>query len=225
MMAKILVVEDEPEIVRNLENLLKIEHYTVETTDNGQDGLYMLETFLYDAAIIDWHLPKLSGVDLCRQYRATGGATPILMLTGKATIHDKKTGLDGGADDYLTKPFHVDEFMARVRALLRRSGRGAPTDKLVVGPLALDAVTHEVALGDTPLKLLPKEFAILELLMRSPGKVFAAEEIVTRVWKSDESGSAEAVRTHIKNLRKKLSAQAAGEKLETVHGVGYKLLP
>ncbi len=221
-MAKILVVEDDQEMSLMLSNCLMFEHYVVEAALNGTDGLYMLQCYTYDLAIVDWQLPGMTGIELCQKFRSGGGTTPILMLTGKTQVSDKATGLDSGADDYLVKPFHLQELTARVRALLRRAGASSTSNVLKAGDMSLDPTQHQVTVQGKDLQLIPKEFAILELLMRYPGKVFGAEEIVYRVWKADESGSPEAVRTHIKNLRKKLADMHAASTIETVHGVGYK---
>ncbi|MCC6980185.1 MAG: response regulator transcription factor [Candidatus Melainabacteria bacterium] len=223
-MAKVLVIEDEPDFSDLIGGWLKNENYTVETVDTGEDGLDRLKFYKYDIIILDWVLPGLSGVEVCRDYRNTGGTTPILMLTSKKHVDEKSQGLDAGADDYLTKPFELKELSARVRALLRRPSAFAGSI-LKVGTLALEPNSFKVKRGADIISLLPKEFALLEFLMRHPNQVFSAEAILDRVWASESEASPETIRTYIKRLRKKLDVEGQPSILATVHGVGYKLEP
>lgn len=223
-MAKVLVIEDEPDFSDLIGGWLKNENYTVETVDTGEDGLDRLKFYKYDIIILDWVLPGLSGVEVCRDYRNTGGTTPILMLTSKKHVDEKSQGLDAGADDYLTKPFELKELSARVRALLRRPSAFAGSI-LKVGTLALEPNSFKVKRGADEISLLPKEFALLEFLMRHPNQVFSAEAILDRVWASESEASPETIRTYIKRLRKKLDVEGQPSILATVHGVGYKLEP
>ncbi|HEY9788230.1 MAG TPA: response regulator transcription factor [Candidatus Obscuribacterales bacterium] len=221
-MARILIVEDDAAMADMLSNYLSFDQHSVETTDNGEDGLYLIESNSFDLAIIDWRLPKLNGVELCKRFRANGGTTMILMLTGRDSVAEKAQGLDAGADDYLTKPFHIDELTARVRALLRRLSGYSADNSLRAGNVKLNLTQHTVSVNEKSLDLIPKEFAILEMLMRYPGRVFTIDEIIMRVWKNEDAGSADAVRTHIKNIRKKISNVNESDPIETVHGIGYK---
>lgn len=223
-MAKVLVIEDEPDFSELIGSWLKNENYTVETVDTGEDGLDRLKFYKYDIIILDWVLPGLSGVEVCRDYRGTGGTTPILMLTSKKHVDEKSQGLDAGADDYLTKPFELKELSARVRALLRRPSAFAGSI-LKVGTLALEPNSFKVKRSGDEIALLPKEFALLEFLMRHPNQVFSAEAILDRVWASESEASPETIRTYIKRLRKKLDVEGQPSVLATVHGVGYKLEP
>ncbi|MBC7999202.1 MAG: response regulator transcription factor [Leptolyngbya sp.] len=223
-MAKVLVIEDEPDFSDLIGGWLKTEHHTVETVDNGEDGLDRLKFYKYDIIILDWVLPGLSGVEVCSNYRSTGGTTPILMLTSKKHVDEKSAGLDAGADDYLTKPFELKELSARVRALLRRPTAFSGSI-LQAGSLALEPNSFKVTRGGAEIALLPKEFALLEFLMRHPGQVFSAEAILDRVWTSESEASPETIRTYIKRLRKKLDVEGQPSILGTVHGVGYKLDP
>lgn len=223
-MAKILLLEDDSKVADAVESALHSERHTVERTENGQDALTRATVSDYDLLILDWQVPDLSGVEVCQKFRAEGGTTPVLILTGKHLVSEKVTALDSGADDYLTKPFNISELMARVRALLRRRGGGYDTGHLVVGGLSLDAKSFTVLCEGHNVTLIPKEFAILELLMSYPGVVFSHEAIFRRLWKSDEATSPEIVRTHLKNLRKKIEASGAKSPIETVHGVGYKIV-
>lgn len=222
-MAKILLLEDDPEVGSSVEHALLAERYTVEWTTSGQDALSRARVSEYDLLILDWNVADLTGVDVCSQFRADGGKTPILMLTGKNLVSEKVTALDAGADDYLTKPFHINELTARVRALIRRAGGALQADVLRVGDLTLDPQTFSVTRGGRDISLIPKEFAVLELFMRYPGIVFSQDAIFRRLWKSDEDTSSDIVRTHIKNLRKKLETTGEPAPIQTVHGVGYKL--
>lgn len=223
-MAKVLVIEDEPDFSELIGSWLKTEHHTVETVDTGEDGLDRLKFYKYDIIILDWMLPGVSGVEVCRDYRSTGGTTPILMLTSKKHVDEKSQGLDAGADDYLTKPFELKELSARVRALLRRPSAFSGSI-LKAGALALEPNSFKVRRGEEEISLLPKEFALLEFLMRHPNQVFSAEAILDRVWASESEASPETIRTYIKRLRKKLDVEGQPSILATVHGVGYKLEP
>src|SRR5262249_466480 len=157
----------------------------------------------YDMVVLDVNLPKLSGLDVCKQFRESGGSTPILMLTGKDAIDDKERGLDAGADDYLTKPFHLKELSASVRALLRRPNTFTG-DVLRSGDLILETSTFRVSRDGEDIQLSQQEFALLEFLMRNANQVFSPEALLDRVWKSSSDVSPAAIRTHIKMLRKKL---------------------
>jgi DNA-binding response OmpR family regulator len=221
-MAKILIVEDDTDISTIVSRWLKHENHLVEISKDGEDASVKLKLNQYDLIILDWMLPKVTGVELCQKFRANGGTTPILLLTAKSTIENKETGLDSGADDYLTKPFDLKELSARVRALLRRSG--SLTSKILkIGDLSLDAEMHQVTLADNPIVLNPKEFALLEFLMRHPNQIFSGEALLSRVWQSDAMASSDTVRAHIKNLRKKIDQPGKTSPISTVHGLGYKM--
>ncbi len=222
-MARVLIVEDDPAMSDVLNNYMQFEQHQVECASNGADGLQLLQGNSFDLAIVDWTLPSLSGVELVRRYRSGGGKAMILMLTGRNAVQEKSLGLESGADDYLTKPFHTDELTARVRALLRRLSTYSSDDTLRCGELTLNLNQHTTTVNDAELNLIPKEFAVLEMLMRYPGRVFTLEEIIARIWENEEAGSIDAVRTHVKNLRKKISVATEHEYIETVHGIGYKV--
>lgn len=222
-MAKILIVEDDPELSGVLQDWLVSEHHVVDTVDDGTEADQLLRHYAFDLVVLDWDLPGMLGVEVCRQFRSRGGSTPILMLTGKGEIKDKTTGLDAGADDYLTKPFHPDELSARVRALLRRPAPVTATNELKAGDLVLEPGTYRVMRAGKDIRLLPKEFALLEFLMRHPNVVFSAEALIDRVWSSDSDASPDTVRTNIKRLRQKIDTEGQRPMIATVHGVGYKL--
>jgi len=220
-MAKILLLEDEPDFSVLVTALLASEHHTVESLAKGEEAVELLKTSEFDCLILDWNLPGISGLDVCKTFRERGGKTPILMLTARAHVDEKSAGLDAGADDYLTKPFELKELSARVRALLRRptqfSGRN-----LKVGQLEMDVNNYRVTRGEEVIQLLPKEFALLEFFMRHTNQVFSPETLIDRVWLAGEEASPETIRTYIKRLRKKLDLEGRPSLLSTVHGVGYK---
>jgi DNA-binding response OmpR family regulator len=222
---KVLIVEDDIPLAEMVANYLRFEHYLVEIVDNGDDALSHLEQNDYEIAVLDWNIPGLmNGLEVCKAYRARGGMTPILMLTGKGSIDEKTTGLDSGADDYLTKPFQVRELASRLRALLRRSSlTTSESSVLELGALKLDIDNYRVTFDAQEIKLIPKEFRLLEVLMRKPGRVFSADELIRKIWLANEEGSSDSVRTHIKNLRQKLTKSNCTCVVETVHGVGYRI--
>ncbi|HEY9713198.1 MAG TPA: response regulator transcription factor [Chroococcales cyanobacterium] len=221
-MAKILLVEDEPDFSILISEWLKNEHHVVELVENGDDAVDRLKFYKFDLVILDWMLPGKSGIEVCKSYRASGGTSPILLLTAKRHVDEKEQGLDAGADDYLTKPFEMKELSARIRALLRRP-TGFSGSILQVGSLSLEPTTFKVTRSGEEISLLPKEFALLEFMMRHPNQVFSAEALLDRVWSSDSEASPETIRTYIKRLRKKIDLEGHPSILSTVHGVGYKL--
>lgn len=223
-MAKVLLVEDDSELAEAVQRWLENEHHTVESVADGMEAHERLNIYKYDVLILDWELPGMSGVDVCKKYRANGGTAPILILTGKSTVSEKETGLDAGADDYLTKPFHMKEMAARVRALLRRTGRFNETT-LKVRDIVLEPGLYSVTRDGAEIRLLPKEFALLEFFMRHPGEVFSAEALLDRVWISESDVTPDAVVTCIKRLRKKIAIEDQPSLIRTIHGIGYKLQP
>jgi len=220
-MAKILLVEDEPDFSVLIASLLSADHHMVEAVQKGEDAIELLRMYQFDCLILDWNLPGISGLDVCKHFRDGGGKSPILMLTARNHVDEKSAGLDAGADDYLTKPFELKELSARVRALLRR-----PTNfsgkSLKVGGLEMDVSNYRVSRGSDIIQLLPKEFALLEFFMRHTNQVFSPETLIDRVWLAGEEASPETIRTYIKRLRKKLDREGEPSLFSTVHGVGYK---
>jgi DNA-binding response OmpR family regulator len=221
-MAKILLVEDDESTAEFVSSWLVDENHIVEHSANGAEGLDYSLLSDYDLILLDWDLPGMSGYEVLKALRAKGKKTPVIMLTGKSAINDKEAGLDGGADDYLTKPFDLRELSARVRAQLRRFGSQV-TNVLSCRSLVLDPEKYRATNGGADIDLLPKEFALLEFFMRNPDKVFSADAVMRRVWNSDSESTTSAFRTALMRLRKKLEAPP-GEKelIETVHGVGYR---
>lgn len=222
-MSKILLVEDELDLSNQIRDWLIREHYIVEAVENGDTAYHHLRVAKFDVIILDWQLPGMSGLEVCKKYRSTGGKTPVLMLTARSTVDDKEEGLDAGADDYLCKPFHLKELSARVRALLRRASSGQPASTLHLKDISLDPSARRVCKGEKEVKLEPKEFALLEFLMRNRNIVFSADALLDRVWESDTSVSPDSIRTYIKGLRKKLDTNGEPSIITTVHGLGYRL--
>lgn len=224
-MAKILIVEDDKQLSELIVDWLTGEKHTPEPVYEGTEGMDRLKFYKYDVVILDWELPGLSGPDICQQFRETGGQTPILMLTGKKEITDKATGLDSGADDYLTKPFHMVELSARIRALLRRGAGSSPKTVLSAGHVTLDPVSRKVTSSGNEISLQPKEYSLLEFLLRHPNQPFSAEAIMDRVWSSESDASPDTVRLQIMRLRQKIDVQGKESMVRTIHRVGYMLVP
>jgi len=222
---KILVVEDDELIAYTLTNFLTEQNYAVELANDGKTAWDLVETYEYDLILLDIVLPKLDGISLCKKIRSSGRRVPILLLTGRDSSHDKAIGLDAGADDYVVKPCDEEELVARVRALLRRGGVNSQP-VLEWRGLRLDPSSCEVTYQEDQLSLTPKEYALLELLMRNNRRVFSCGMILDHLWSYEDTPGEDAVRTHIKGLRMKLKAAGAPHDLvETVYGIGYRLKP
>lgn len=220
----ILVVEDEQRLAALLRRVLMEERHTVDVAYDGIAGLDLADSGTYDAVILDVMLPGLDGVRLCRQMREDGVQSPVLMLTARGTVEDRVAGLNVGADDYLVKPFAMEELLARVNALLRRRGRELDAStELRVGDLCLDLVRHEVRRGDRMIELTAKEFALLEYLMRHPGQVLTRTQITDHVWRYDLDALSNVVDTYIHYLRDKVDRGFGRALIKTVRGVGYKI--
>ncbi|MCY7283223.1 MAG: response regulator [Cyanobacteria bacterium CAN_BIN43] len=220
---KILLVDDDDFLGDLLTRSLAAYHYVVDTVKDGEMGWTYGSTFDYDLIVLDIMLPKLDGISLCRRFRAEGYTTPILLLTAQASSTAKVNGLDAGADDYVVKPFDVAELSARIRALLRRSSV-SPFPLLTWGDLLLNPSSCEVTYNAQPLTLTTKEYELLELFMRESQHVFSTDEILGRLWSSEEFPSGATVRSHIRRVRHKLViAGAPPDFIATVHGRGYFL--
>jgi DNA-binding response OmpR family regulator len=221
-MAKILLVEDDLEVCEVVSDWLVDEHYTIDVVNSGSEAIERLRFDKYDVLIFDWQLPDLTGIEICKRFRSKGGTTPVLMLTGKSEITDKETGLDAGADDYLTKPFHPRELSARVRALLRRS-TDLKQNVLSCGEIVLDPQGFKVTKNGAEVALLPKEFALLEFFLRHPNQVFSPEALLDRVWSAESEASPDTIRVHITKLRGKIDTDGQPSIIKTLHRQGYKL--
>lgn len=221
-MAKILVVEDDPDLLNLVSMALTSRGYQVQKCSGGDEALGMLRVYKFDLIILDWMMPDITGLDVCKQYRENGGKVPILMLTAKAKISDKEIGLDSGADDYLTKPFDNNELAARVRALLRRPPTMTGTT-MEFGHIKIDPASCKVFKSGEEIHVRPKVYDLLEFFMRHPGQVFTAEALLARVWMDEASASPDTIRTHIKLLRKSIKEQGKPDLIETIRGKGYML--
>ncbi|PSN17024.1 DNA-binding response regulator [filamentous cyanobacterium CCP5] len=220
---RILLVEDDRHLAASLCDALSAQQYVVDIAQDGEKAWEHLALIPYDLTLLDVTLPRLDGLSLCQRMRSHGLASPVLMLTARDTSQDKVTGLDAGADAYMVKPFDLEELMAQIRALLRRGQSPAPTI-LQWNGLRLNPDTYEVSYQDTPLRLTPKEFAILELLLRNGRRVLSRSFILESIWNLEEPPGEETVKAHLKVLRQKLRRTGAPKQLiETVHGLGYRL--
>jgi len=222
-MARILVIEDNADLADDIKRWLEGEQHKVDCLGDGVRALEYLKEYEYDAIVMDWSMPKLTGIEVLKQFRSTGGVTPVLMLTGRRDITDKEQGFEAGTDDYLTKPFELRELSLRIAALLRRPAL-PPSDQLTVGGLVLERKTRRVTKNGNEIKLMTKDFAILELLMTYPQKIFSAESLIERIW-SDDEASPEVVRKHINRIRTQIDNEGDQSLIRTVHGVGYALQP
>ena len=219
---RLLIIEDEKDLAENIKKGLVEEGFAVDISIDGEDGKFMIETEPYDLVILDIMLPKIDGITLCKEIRAKGIKIPILMLTAKSTLENKIEGFDGGADDYLTKPFDFVELKARVHALLRRAGN-IELPILEIADLKMDPQKHEVFRNSEKLDLTPKEFSILELLLKNKEKVVTRTMIVEHVWDYNFESMSNLVDVLIGTLRKKVDKKGMKKLIKTVYGVGFKL--
>jgi len=217
----ILVIEDEEKILNFLRRGLIYEGYRVEIAVDGTAGLASARDNPPDLVILDWMLPGIDGLEVCRRLRAASNV-PILMLTAKDAVSDRVQGLDAGADDYLVKPFALDEVLARLRALLRRAKPEAP-EILTFADLRLDTGTHQAYRGERPIELTAKEYELLELFLQHPRQVLTREVIYDRVWGYDFGGESNIIEVYVRYLRQKTEAEDEPRLLHTVRGVGYVL--
>ena len=222
---KILVVDDERAVRESLRRALELEGYEIELAEDGGQALERLaREDQPDAVILDVLMPGVDGLEVCRTLRSQGSRLPVLMLTARTQVEDRVEGLDAGADDYLTKPFALEELLARVRALLRRSGDdGASGDKLSFADLELDPGTREVTRGEERIELTRTEFSLLELFLRNPRQVLTRSVIFERVWGYDFGFASNSLDVYIGYLRRKTEASGKPRLIHTVRGVGYAL--
>jgi two-component system response regulator MprA len=218
---RVLVIEDEERIRQFLQRGLTFEGYRVETAADGPAGLTLARENAPDLVILDWMLPGMDGLEVCRRLRAAG-PVPVLMLTAKDSVSDRVLGLDAGADDYLIKPFSFDELLARLRALLRRAAPAQP-EVMRFADLTLDTGTRQAFRGDRAIELTAKEYELLELFMRHPRQVLTRELIYDRVWGYDFGGESNIIEVYVRYLRQKTEAGHEPRLLHTVRGVGYVL--
>ncbi|MEW6511352.1 MAG: response regulator transcription factor [Bacteroidota bacterium] len=219
---RILVVEDEKKVARFIQQGLQEEHYTVDTANDGEEGLRMARDTDYDLLILDLMMPKKDGLALTREYRGNGGTAPILMLTAKTATDDKVAGLDSGADDYLTKPFAFAELLARVRSLLRR-GVLEKSTVLSIADLELDTVSHKAKRAGKVIDLTTKEYALLEFFLRNKDRVLSRTIISEHIWDYNFDTGTNLIDVYINHLRGKIDTGRSAKLIHTVRGVGYVL--
>ena len=219
---RILITEDEKDLADALARGLRQKGYAADIAFDGEEALAMAEVNNYDLIILDLNLPKIDGVEVCQRIRAAGSPVGILMLTARSSLDDRVNGLDQGADDYLVKPFHFPELLARVRAILRREGE-TRQPILRIGDLVLDPNAVKGYFRGSEIVFTNKEFAILEYMMRNAGRVISQEELLEHVWNEDANMFTHTVKVHIKNIRSKLNTAGAGDLISTVKGRGYLL--
>lgn len=219
---RVLLIEDEQEIVQAIRRCLK-QSYIIDAAYNGKIGTHLAEVCQYDLILLDLNLPDTTGTEVCRAIRSHRVKTPILILTGQDTVDQKVATLDAGADDYLTKPFDLNELNARMRALLRRNPDTLLSNIITVSDLALDPIKRQVIRDGKAIKLRKKEFDLLEYMMRNQGKVLRRDMILEHVWDDENDAFTNIVDVHIKYLRDQIDKPFARPLIKTVHGIGYKL--
>jgi two-component system OmpR family response regulator len=218
----VLVVEDEVKMAALVRRGLSEEGLTVDVAESGEKAVGMVRASTYDAIVLDVILPGIDGFETCRRLRSGGVWTPVLMLTARGAMEDRVAGLDGGADDYLTKPFSFAELLARLRALVRRGEIERPSI-VEVGDLRLDPATHQVWRAEQEIELSAKELALLEVFMRRPGHVLSRSQILDQAWEYDFEHRSNVIEVYIRYLRRKIDVPFGVKSLETVRGAGYRL--
>jgi two-component system, OmpR family, response regulator MprA len=226
--ARLLIVDDDPELRHFLRTELELEGYACTEAATGQQALMQVRDGRWDLLLLDWSLPDFSGVELCRRLRGTDDGTPVLMLTARDDVKERVEALDAGADDYLTKPFSIEELLARVRARLRRNGtengaEGEAPQPLRLADLEVNPASHEVSRGGQPVALTGKEFELLLLLIRQPQQVHSRSAILDAVWGAHWVGDDNVLDVYVRALRRKLDRPGAASLIQTVRGVGFML--
>ncbi len=220
---RLLIVEDDPDLSGLLKKGLTQESHVVDVVSDGREGLDRAEDDIFEAVILDLMLPGMDGISIVSQMRRDGIKTPVLMLTARDALPDRLRGFDAGADDYLTKPFAFEELLARLKAITRRTGASPDDDKLTVGDLVMDLRAHEVTRAGDPIELSPKEYALLEYLMRNQGQALSRTLILERVWDYTFDSFANVVDATIRRLRRAIDDGREHQLIQTVRGVGYKI--
>jgi DNA-binding response OmpR family regulator len=220
---RVLIVEDNRRLNTSLKMSLVEDGYAVDSAYDGDEGQGLAEITPYDAIVLDIMLPKKDGLEVCRELRNQRINSPIIMLTARDTVEDRVAGLDSGADDYLVKPFAIQELLARLRALLRREADDK-TGQLTVGDLMLDPATHTVNRSDQPIDLTAKEFALLEYFMRNPNRLITREMAENHIWSYDFESTSNVVDVYVRRLRRKIDDPFENKLLETIRGAGYRLI-
>lgn len=221
---RVLVIEDEKKIASFIRKGLEAEGFVVEVSNRGDEGYTLATTRSYEVMVLDILLPGRDGLSILRSLRERRLPLPVILLTARSELNERLEGLNLGADDYLTKPFYIEELIARIHAVTRRAS-GATQGILGVGDLTMNLLTREVQRGGVALVLTPREFTLLEHLMRSPGRVLTRVQICEHVWGYDFDPGSNLVEVYIQRLRKKVDAEASVKRIETIRGVGYRLKP
>ena len=221
---RLLIVEDEMLLAAQVDRFLRDREFVVDMASDGERGLYYAREFGYDAAVIDLGLPKLDGVSLIKKLRGEGNAVPVLILTARSDWQDKVQGLEAGADDYLTKPFHMEELLARVRALIRRAG-GHASAVIERGALRLDTSSREVRVGEMAVELTAFEYRVLEYLAMNPSKVVSKAELTNHIYEQDFERDSNVIEVFIGRLRRKLDPDGRLGIIRTLRGQGYRFAP
>lgn len=219
---RILVADDEREITKAIRVVLERQNYTVDVVDNGEDALAYAQGGTYDCIVLDIMMPGIDGLTVLRTLRLAGSAVPVLLLTARGELDDRVAGLEAGADDYLAKPYAMTELLARVKALLRRSG-GYAMETVQVGNLCLNCSSYELSTSAQTVKLNNKEFQIMELFMKNPKRVFSTEDLMRKCWSWESEAEINVVWTNIGNLRRKLAQLGSDVEIGSIRGVGYQL--
>ena len=226
MNGKIFIIEDESSIIKLIEHNLKKNGFIVSSSANGNDGLKELKKFHPDLLLLDWMLPDLSGIEICKNIRKDNSLKhlPIIMLTAKGEVEDKIKGLDSGVDDYLTKPFSFNELMARIKAVIRRSNPNTVSDNLKYDDLFLDRIEKRVFRDNQEIKLGPTEFRLLEFFLTNPKRVYSRDQILDHVWPNNINVESRTIDVHIRRLRKSINFKNKKELIRTVRSSGYSLI-
>jgi len=219
-LAKILLVEDDVQLASKLKDWFAQDGHLLEVAVNGEDALQLLSGFTYEILLLDWTLPGISGLDVCKSYRQSGGLANIIFLTGRGDIGDKEEALNYGADDYVTKPFDIRELAARVRSVLRRPYSLLPNE-LKVNGLVLDLKLNTIKCSDKEEHLTNKEVTLLEFLMRNPNRIYSSQELAKLLWPADNDTTAETVRSWMRNLRTKIGSVTDNQIIKTIPKSGY----
>jgi two-component system response regulator len=219
---RVLVVEDEKDLNRVITRKLKAEGYSVDSCFDGAEALDYMEMTSYDVIVMDIMMPEKNGYQVLKEMREKGNRSPVLFLTARDALEDRVKGLDLGADDYLVKPFHFEELMARIRVMLRRN-HGSVSNRLALADLTLDCDTHEVRRGEKRIELSAKEFSILEYMLRNKGIVLSREKLETHIWNYEYQGASNMIDVYIRYLRLKIDKEFEPKLIHTVRGVGYVL--
>lgn len=218
----ILIVEDDKKIANYSKEGFEEEHFVVDLAYNGEDGLTLIETNTYDVIILDWMLPGIDGIEVCKKIRESGLTTPIIMLTAKTFIEDKVLGLNSGADDYIPKPFYFEELLARVNALLRRASyRNSPD--IQIADLLINMSKREVSRAGKVIELTPKEYGILELLAQNRGKIVKLKTIVDKLWANDDDISSNIINVYMHHLRHKVDSEYEQKLIKTIRKHGFRI--